>query len=606
MNQQSAMSASSSIYSLVGQPCRNFNILGSLPILDPRDDREKMVLSNFAAGSTGNLIFVDPETGMGESVPLPVDDGVWALLSLNDETLLVGTCPRGGYLHRLDLATRTWAEPLRCPTETYIWNLCQGDDGLIYGGTYPGCVLLRYDPVAHELVNVGRMSTDEANLYSRFVYAIPGHILVECWSAAHHLTLYELATGATKPFGEAGAKVKLITNEFICTVTTVTTGTSERNATLVPGDQLHFYDTQTLVPLPDCSEQLPAEVAMPYSGVRHLHTLHDGRYFGVRGQECFVMAPGEAQPSLHPIPTARPPTRIHTITAAPDGKIWGSCGFGQTIFSCNPADGTYWNSNAVCDRGGEVYGMAFAYDCLYLSAYSGGDHIVYNPTQPWDQVNNQNPQTLESVGPGLIRPEANSVIGPDGHFWTGWMAEYGRYGGGLSRVHTGDGTVTVWQDPVPGQALIGLTADQRYLYFTTGGSGNGLAPKVEPFTFVVWSAEKGKVWETQFATGQKLGRLCATADYVVVLVDEAIQIFDPLALGWRQSMALTEACNTLLALADGTVLLFGKSTLWRFDPRRCKLSALAELPGPVSTTTLTSDGIVYFASGVNLYRMSEL
>ena len=592
-------------YRPVSQPCRNFNILASLPIIDPADGREKMVLSNFAAGSTGNLIFVDPETGAGESLPLPADEGAWALFNLNNETLLVGTCARGGYLHRLDLATRTWAEPLRCPTETYIWNLCQGDDGRIYGGTYPGCVLLRYDPTLHELTNVGRMSTDPGNLYSRFVYAIPGHILVECWSAAHHLALYTLATGAIHPFGPPGAKVKAITDTFICTVTTATTGTSERNSSLVSGEVLNFYDPQTLEEIPDQRDALPAAPTMPYSGVRHLHLLQDGRSFGVRGQEYFVMVPGESAPPLHPIPTERPPTRIHTLTVAPDGKLWGACGFGQTIFSYDPATGDYWNSNAVCDQGGEVYGMAFAHDHLYLSAYSGGDHVVYDPTQPWDQVNNRNPLTLEKVGPSLIRPEANSVIGPDGHFWTGWMAEYGRYGGGISRIDTQSGAMTVWQEPIPGQAIVGLAADQRYLYFTTGGSGNGLSPKVEPFHFVVWSPEGDKVWDAQFAAGQRLGRVCATGDAVVVVVDESVHLFDPLAMGWRQTISLPEACRTLLALPDGTVLLFGQTDLYRLQLDTGEVTRRSTLPGPVNTATLAPDGTVYFASGVDLYRLES-
>ncbi|MEZ4637821.1 MAG: hypothetical protein R2856_23170 [Caldilineaceae bacterium] len=33
---------------LIGQPCRNFNILGSTCLDDPPDGREKVVLSNFA------------------------------------------------------------------------------------------------------------------------------------------------------------------------------------------------------------------------------------------------------------------------------------------------------------------------------------------------------------------------------------------------------------------------------------------------------------------------------------------------------------------------------------------------------------------------------
>ena len=121
----------------LGQPCRNFQILGIGKLIDPRDEVEKVVLSNFAAGSTGNLVIVDPETGAGEDIRLPGDSGAWAVLNWRDEKLLVGTCGSYGYLHCLDLVTRQWAEARRDPHETYIWNLCVGSDGLVYGGTYP-------------------------------------------------------------------------------------------------------------------------------------------------------------------------------------------------------------------------------------------------------------------------------------------------------------------------------------------------------------------------------------------------------------------------------------------------------------------------------------
>jgi hypothetical protein len=47
-------------------------------------------------------------------------------LNLNNENLLVGSCPSYGYLHSLDLKTRTWAEPLKDEKEQYIWNLTLG------------------------------------------------------------------------------------------------------------------------------------------------------------------------------------------------------------------------------------------------------------------------------------------------------------------------------------------------------------------------------------------------------------------------------------------------------------------------------------------------
>lgn len=576
----------------VGQPCRNFNILGSTTLIDPRDNREKVVLSNFAAGATGNLILIDPQTGDGESIPLPGDEGAWALLNLDDETLLVGTCPRAGYLHRLDLRTRTWAEPLADPGESYIWNLCRGRDGLVYGGTYPGCVLLRYDPAAHRLDNVGRMSDNPDNLYSRHVYAVGDAILVECWSAAHHLTLWDMRTQTAQPFGRPGAKVKAVTAELICTET---------------DGELDFYGAATLQPIAAAPERLPVEPALPYSGSRHMLALQDGRIFAVRGQDYYILDPAadgpESRPPLHSIPTPKPPTRIHTITVAPGGTVWGACGFGQTIFSCDPQTGEFWNSGVVCDQGGEVYGMAFAADRLFLSAYVGGDHVVYDPAQPWNQVDNANPRTLQPAGPALIRPEARSVIGPDGAFWTGWMARYGVYGGGLSRVDVETGAVTVWEDPIPGQALMSLAADERYLYFTTGGAGNGLPTKSEPFHFVVWEPAQGLIWQQPFPLGSSLGRVAAVDGRVLVFVDQTIQVFDPGRMAWEATVACAAPCQTLLALADGSALAFCDTHLWRIDPRQGTSTRLGDLPGPVQAAATAPGGAIYFAHLTELYRL---
>lgn len=576
-------------YQLIGQPCRNFNILGSTTLIDPVDGREKVVLSNFAAGATGNLILIDPQTGAGESIPLPGDEGAWALLNLDDETLLVGTCPHSGYLHRLELRTRTWAEPLRDAGETYIWNLCRGSDGLVYGGTYPGCVLLRYDPAAHRLDNLGRMSQHPDNLYSRYVYAVGDAILVECWSAAHHLTLWDTRTQTACPFGRPGAKVKAVTGEFLCTET---------------DGELDFYDATTLQPIAAAPDRLSTEPTLPYSGSRHVLALQDGRTFAVRGQDYYLLAGSDPRPPLHPIPTPKPPTRIHTITVAPDGTVWGACGFGQTIFSCHPQTGAYWNSGVVCDQGGEVYGMAFARDRLFLSTYSGGDHVVYDPNQPWDQVNNRNPRTLQPVGPSLIRPEARSVIGPDGAFWTGWMARYGVYGGGLSRVDVETGDVTVWEDPVPGQPLMSLAADGRYLYFTTGGAGNGLPAKSEPFHFVVWEPANGLVWKQQFSTGSKLGPVAAAGGRVLVVVGHTIQVFDPDRMAWEATLTCGAPCQTLLALPDGSVLAFCDTNLWRIDPLSAHQRLVGDLPGPVHTAAVATDGTIYAAHLTQLYRLT--
>jgi hypothetical protein len=64
-------------YRYLADPCRNFCIFNMLPLTDPRDGREKLCLSNFTAGGTGNLIFVDVATGGGVFVDVATGGGVF-------------------------------------------------------------------------------------------------------------------------------------------------------------------------------------------------------------------------------------------------------------------------------------------------------------------------------------------------------------------------------------------------------------------------------------------------------------------------------------------------------------------------------------------------
>lgn len=577
---------------LLGQPCRNFQILGIASFVDPRDGREKVVLSNFAAGAVGNIVFIDPLTGEGEDLALPGDNGAWAVLNYRDEKLLIGTCAQHGYLHCLDLKSRQWAAPLRDEKEQYIWNLCLGEDGMVYGGTYPGCVLLRYDPQRHALENLGRVSEVEGNLYSRTVYGeVPGHILIACGYAEAHLALWNIQTGKARPFGKPGASVREVGPDFLCT---------QR------GEELDFYDLKTLEPAgQDLRDQLksggpPAR----YQGMGFSIQLKDGRHLATRGQEYYLDEGGVERPELRPIPAPRPATRIHSLCADLRGRIWGSAGFGQTIFSFDPQTGEDWNSQVVCDAGGEVYGMAFAGESLFMACYSGGDHVVYDPTQSWNQVDQLNPRSLRVAGPELIRPSGKSVLGPDGHFWTGWMAKYGTYGGGLSRVDVHSLEVQIWTDPVGPQALVGLAADQQYLYFITGGGANGLPAKQEPFFFVVWSPEIGLVWKQQFPLGAALHSVAALAGKVLVGVDSYLEIFDPQALTFVGQVELGGICQLLTPLTTGKAAAFCGQQLWLVDPLAGRAARAGQLPGTIHAAVATAQGEVYCAGGTELYRLS--
>ncbi|MBP1988589.1 hypothetical protein [Paenibacillus eucommiae] len=588
------MGANVKHYTAVAEPCRNFNILGMTVFIDPQDGREKFVLSNCIEGSTGNLIFIDTETGRGEVLQLPGDTGAWALLYLPQYgRLLVGTCESYGYLHSLDLKSRTWAKPLRHENELYIWNLALGSDGMVYGGTYPGCLLLRYDPERHTLDSMGRVSDNPRDQYSRTVYGgVPGHMVIIGGYDSSFLRAYHIGTRSFFDFGTPGAEVRQITDDFICT---------EYNGSF------EFFDPKTFSPISGegLIEQLEMNrLALPDGSNRPIIKLASGSWAGVCGQDYFLADADGGRLDLRSIPVPTPPTAIHTVIADDNGMIWGATEFGQTIFSCNPEDGTYWNSSNVCNSGGEVYGMQLLESKLYLSAYAGGDHIVYDPQQPWDQLNNINPKTLRSVAPDLIRPTGRTNLGPDGGIWTGWSASYGTYGGGLSRIDPSTQEVSSWYDPIPGQQVSGLTADKKHIYFATNGYASGLPYNDDVNChFAVWSPEGRVVFKHAFPQGVKLGFVLAVGGRVLVPAGSEMHLFDTHSMAFVDSIDMEQSSGALVALDSERAAVFGKDLLV-LNVRTGRLERNCELPGHVHTAALTKSGDLYFAWKTILYRLN--
>ena len=265
-----------------------------------------------------------------------------------------------------------------------------------------------------------------------------------------HITIWSIDTGNVKPFGKKGAQIIEIDSNYICTKT---------------NGKLDFYDIKTFEHIENNLDIQKDEINQNRNnktyqkilfdkGIGKILKLKDDRIFGIRGQEYFIVDTGSddsftygngAALSLRKIPVDAPATGILTITSDNDECIWGSSNFGQTIFCYNTKSGEYFNTPAVCNNGGEVYGIRCINNKIFMTCYAGGDHVVYDPKKPWDQINNVNPKTLRSVAPELIRPGAKSIIGPDGALWTGWTAKYGVYGGGISRVDPDTYNVTEWK-----------------------------------------------------------------------------------------------------------------------------------------------------------------
>lgn len=587
-----------------GTPCKNFNILATETIVDPKDNRPKLVLSNFAAREIGSIVIVDPETGTGEHFVLPKGAGAWGLVNWHNEKLIIGTCTVQAYLHVFDLLKREFVETIESKGESYFWQMGLASDDKIYGGTYPGCTLTQYDPKTNIFKNLGKVSDNPGNLYSRPIFCeAPGYVFIWYGFDTKGVKVYDLAKGTFADFGNPNDQIKEVNKKFIC---------------LENEGQLSFYDAKTLKPIKKGKKKLANHTIKIQNGeTLGYKTLSNGWIAGVRGQEYFVATlPSNKKDrlvtlpiELKRIPVEALPTNIHTILFDRDGKLWGACGFGQTIFSYDLTTKEYWNSPSVCNAMGEVYGMAFAKEKLFLSAYVGGDHIVYDPRKEWNQLDNVNPKTLTSVAPALIRPFGRSVVGPDGNIWTGWWAKYGTYGGGISCINSDTYEVQHWYDPIPQQAVSGVTADHQYVYFTTNGQANGLSVNKEVRChFVVWEPGKGIIHDLEMNPGDGLNQaIVASGGKVAFGMKDKVLIFDAKKREVTNTIHLNAGkdCFWMISIRDGLVGVFCDNQYCEIDVESGSRTDLCTLPGNDAMAAVSPKGEIYFSIRSKLYLLKR-
>ena len=465
----------------VEKPCHNFCILSCCSFIDPKDGVEKFAVVSFSNHVLGVLYLVEPRSNTAESYTLPLDNGAWALYNYQNEALIIGTCTQNGCVHRFDLATRTFAEPLQVMFngDNYIWNFAFDGDHSLYCSTYSKAELLRYDLTAHKLENLGMLDpAHPGNKYNRTVAYYDGYILCDVGMETPCTFAYRISDGDVKPASECGITIK--------------------------------------------AEELlkPTDPRIKDRGV----VFSDGSAVVIDGQEYLFYEGNSTEAKVCRIPGEPPATGLHALAADENGLLYGACNFGMTIFSYDPKTGTYWNSSSVDPTsGGEVYGMAIKDGKVYMSAYSGGRHIVYDPEKPWNSREGVNPYLLDSASPEYIRPYGRTVIGPNGDIWSGWYAKYGAYGGALSKIETQTGKVTVY--PVGENGVASVTADEDAVYYITFGNACGLPYRMNTFKLAAVNANGEEIRAVEFPEGTRPGFVCLFGDRLYVSCHNVCKVY---------------------------------------------------------------------------------
>ncbi len=545
------------------KPCRNFMVLKTVGFTDPRDQKAKFAFAAFANFVSGTLFLIDPKENTAERYPLPCDNGAWAILNYHNETLLLGTCTEHGVIHRFDLATRTFAEPLSIGSESYLWNMVEGADGMVYAGTYPGCILVRYDPKTHTYQELGRASENEKNLYTRYVAPYGDDILVDYGQAENGTVVYSPAKGRFLTPDETG---DVPTAESLLTI---------RDKRIATGDQV----------------------------VRGC-LLPDGSLIDIFGQFYDYYEGDSVTPIHRRIPGDAPATAILSMVAGDDGRVWGCSNFGITMFCYDPTTGTYENTTEVGKGSGEIYGMVARDGKLYLTTYANGFHTVYDPSAPWDMEGNVNPKTLRTVGPAYDRPHAKSVLGPNGSVWTGWMADYGRYGGALSRIDTTTGDVQLWE--VGDSAIAGIAADDKAIYYVTFGQGNGLKPKAGPFHLVAVDDSCRELRRLTLPEDVYPNTVHLQGDLLYVSHKDCITVYRKADFAVAGEIEIPRA-TSFTQFGDKIVVFSANKSVYAVDPTSFAFEKLGETEHGIHANhcTCVIGDTLYYADALTLWKMER-
>jgi len=437
------------------------------------------------------LLSIDPLTGDAEQYTAEAIGNPYGICWAGDGRLYLSTGGSGiGEIYCFDPAARSLELVAQAPEgETAVWQLCEAEDGMIYGGTYPTSRLVRLDPGTGELADLGRIDPEQK--YIRFVDTAGDYVYCNTGPSRAGVWAYHIPTGEREQILPERLRGEL------------SWGTAQRradgNVYISAGDEVFRVEGTELTPV----EELPPARVMNFQGTPTKMALHmaDGTVITVDSQSgveqrYYLHVPGEDTRTV-PFAYEGTATRLWALEPGPDGMIYGTTRGPITLFRIDPATDEVTILGDPVHVNGQVYGTAWREGTLYMAAYGKSRVVAWDPEKPWDWGTEpgSNPRFIGSCHVG--RPAA-LVVAPDGrHLLAGGVPGYGTVGGALTIIEPDEGTIEAIPDLFGTQSVAGMVTlpEQGLVCIGTtwrGGSASE-APRTEP-RLLLWD------WETWCAS----------------------------------------------------------------------------------------------------------
>ncbi|PSL00401.1 hypothetical protein CLV30_11661 [Haloactinopolyspora alba] len=451
----------------------------------PRGNRSKALDYSAADGSVyigtrqGDLFRHPTGTETIEDLGTPLeDDGIFSLETGDDGTIYGGTYP-GGHVFSVDPETgdvRDFGQV--APSETYVQSLVEVD-GVVYAGSQPGGRLFRIDPDAGSVDEIALPAgyEDEKAVYRLFA---AGGKLFAFLQSTHVLLVYDLATGewvdeVTEFQGQAVSPIDPATGEHVYfrlkngEMARYHLGTGEHEEIgwrprVIPG-RFAWVDL-------DHPDFPGPTLAVTYQGSSRM--------------EVFDVTSGETRRVYADLEGAPPP--IHSLGTGPDGKIY----IGGYLSQSGMARWDPDTEKVERLRGvRQVEGFGTFGDRLLIGRYPRAVLSVYDTGLPWDEGFDQDPPVyMEHF---QDRPHAFADLGD--RVAVGTVPQSGRLDGAIGLWDPVSGDLTVDQGVLGNRSPVTLATRGDGLVY--GGStvwgGYGVDPIEESGTLFIYDPDTGEV-----------------------------------------------------------------------------------------------------------------
>ncbi len=619
----------------IGELCKAKQVLGGLVAVDPKDGRERLILTNDNEEKGCELLSIDFENDSAEMYVAPAGAGAWGIIKIPQNRFVVSTFYDGSFM-TFDFKSKTFLNHNRLGEQTYIWTVALGSDGRIYGGSYPDAKLGAFDPDTGEIEDLG--SPVQPNMYLRNTASTPaGQIICSFGNDAPGHSVYHPDTSEFHPL--PGLEVTDGVSSPTVFGDLLFANVSGKGLVAWEGEDLNpalpesiprIASSESLVPMPHISTKETlymrsgskvfrwkrGETEPKFLFERNLRggtyrgVSEEGIFLGNRGQDYFLLRPPHYDIEMRPIPINARGRSPLFLKADPQGRVWGGPHFGQTLFHYDPKTKETVNTGAVCDLSGEIYDVTFLDGKTFAASYSGGDITVYDPDIPWDQWGLRNPKPLSNVRQeGYIRPTAGITVGKDGYLYSGWMARYGVYGGALVRTLPETGEQEVYVDPLGPRAIYSMDVLADRVYLGTSLSANGLGNATGPVSIGIWDTVKKKLIKQRYFEGpNQVGHIAAFPEGVVLsLGGVRLLILDAQTLETKVEIPLNGGGISNFRFHSnrktGEVWLTRGKRVCLLSVGEGRLETVATLDRSLSNVTQDPQGNVYVSMGAEILRL---